>query len=158
VIDLEYDSGRSGEYDPLLMEAVEAEFGPSFQLPQSVNAMPEALCELFLPDSLLVKWVMCTNDYAAFYLPPARQKAIPRIIRVNSYVICQRKDSLPEHNDFILLWIQALSQRAHCLFEENKVTHHIILAVMKPSPGPPAKRQRKNYTTPSLSDYRLHDT
>ena len=71
IIDLEYDNGKSYEYEALFSKEL-VDFGPSFQLPQSVNATPEALCELFLPDSLLDRWVVCTNDYAASHLPPAR--------------------------------------------------------------------------------------
>ena len=64
VIDLEYDKGRSYEYEHILKKPKQ-DSGPSFHLPPSVNATPASLCELFLPDSLLDKWVVFANDYAA---------------------------------------------------------------------------------------------
>ena len=101
IIDLEYDNGKSYEYEALFSKEL-VDFGPSFQLPQSVNATPEALCELFLPDSLLDRWVVCTNDYAASHLPPARQRVITRmdILRFLSAVSYMGVVRLPAKADY----------------------------------------------------------
>jgi hypothetical protein len=58
-------------------------FNPSFELPPGVEPSAAALLELFFPDTLLDKWVQCTNAYAASLLPPTKHK---RVIR--SDILC----------------------------------------------------------------------
>ena len=101
VIDVDYDNGSTYEYEPILKEPTQ-EFGPSFQLPLSVNATPAALCELFLPDSLLDKWVSSTNHYAASYLSIEKRRDITRmdIFRFLSAVSYMGLVRLPAKGDY----------------------------------------------------------
>jgi hypothetical protein len=47
-------------------------------MPQSVDATPAALTELFFSDTLLDAWVKCTNEYAASRLSPVQQKKVDK--------------------------------------------------------------------------------
>jgi hypothetical protein len=79
-VDLSYDRQPPNVkyYKPLFLIDEITKFNPSFEMPQNVDASAGTLCELFLPDRLLDKWVRATTDYAASYLPRAKQRNINR--------------------------------------------------------------------------------
>jgi hypothetical protein len=78
VVDVVDDDRRQLTYNPLLWKN-QFDFNPSFELPAGVNGTPAALCELYLPDSLLDKWVVSTNAYASSHLPQHKRRNITRI-------------------------------------------------------------------------------
>ena len=74
VVDVVDDNRRQQAYIPMLWKN-QSDFNPS---PAGVNPTPAALCELYLPDSLLDKWVVSTNAYASSHLPQHKRRNITR--------------------------------------------------------------------------------
>ncbi|KAG7352579.1 transposase IS4 [Nitzschia inconspicua] len=54
------------------------DFDPKFQIPNGVDATVSSVLELFLPDSLLDRWVSATNAYAESRLSRKRCKRVSR--------------------------------------------------------------------------------
>lgn len=80
------------------------DFNPRFELPAGVNPTPAAFCEMYLPDSLLDKWVVSTNAYAASYLPQHKRRNISRsdILRFLSAVSYMGVVRLPAKVDYFV--------------------------------------------------------
>jgi Transposase IS4 len=70
--DLLRDDGAYCDYSPIFEKSGQTKFSISLMMPQSVDATPAALTELFFSDTLLDAWVKCTNEYAASRLSPVQ--------------------------------------------------------------------------------------
>ena len=70
--DLLRDDGTYYDYHPIFEKSGQTKFTISLMMPQSVDATPAALTELFFSDTLLDAWVKCTNEYAASRLSPVQ--------------------------------------------------------------------------------------
>ena len=65
ITELEQSSRRTAEYEPIFNLDETPKFRASFEMPMGISPTAEAMTEIYLPDSLLDKWVRCTNVYAA---------------------------------------------------------------------------------------------
>ena len=99
---LPYRTGPQPVFTPLFDYFHHTKFGPSFQLPHGVDATPAALLELFLPDSLLDKWVESTNMYARMRLARDRVKPISRseLCRFLAIIFYMGVVRLPSKEDY----------------------------------------------------------
>ena len=56
------DDGTYYDYTPIFEESGQTTFSIYLTMPQSVDATPAALTELFFSDTLLDSWVKCANE------------------------------------------------------------------------------------------------
>ena len=74
---VQYADGNERLYLPIQV-GERTRFGPNFMLPDAVDPSASALCELYLPDTLIDKWVKRSNSYAKSYLARERQVELTR--------------------------------------------------------------------------------
>jgi hypothetical protein len=73
---IKYCDGRKIKYKPIFDLNSMPHFGPSFELPATVQPLQLPMIEIYYPDSLLKQWQEATNAYAANRLAPSQRKNV----------------------------------------------------------------------------------
>jgi hypothetical protein len=111
---IKYRDGRKIKYKLIFDLNLMPHFGPSFELPATVQPLPLSMIEIYYPDSLLKQWQEATNAYAANPLAPSQRKNLKvqdilRFLATLAYMgICKlavkedyfpgnQSDMLPQH-------------------------------------------------------------
>jgi hypothetical protein len=78
-------------------------FGPYFHLPNSLEATPATLCELYWPDHLIQTFCDCTNAYARERLPRNKRKRVGKaeMLRFLASIYYMGLVQLPAKEDYI---------------------------------------------------------
>ncbi|KAG7340642.1 transposase IS4 [Nitzschia inconspicua] len=79
------DPEQMDPYTPIFGSERE-DFDPKFQIPNGVDATVSSVLDLFLPDSLLDRWVSATNAYAESKLSRKRCKRVSRSHAYQAFV------------------------------------------------------------------------
>lgn len=101
VTELEHEDGSRPAYQPFALPQ-SGRFGPSYMLPEGLEATPAALSQLFLPDDLIDTIVLKTRAHAHARLPPGQLKNIERkdILRFLAIYFYMGLVKLPSKKDY----------------------------------------------------------
>jgi hypothetical protein len=73
---IKYHYGRKIKYKPIFDHNLMPHFGPSFELPATVQPLASSMIKIYYPDSLLKQWQETTNAYATNQLAPSERKNV----------------------------------------------------------------------------------